>query len=412
MRVCLNCGRDLEDHARFCDICGMPTTPQQVIRPAVPYPPPRRISEAPEEKGIQANVPRLSIILLIVGSLIGLGIGALIFSRQQTVTTQTLTVTSIVTSTQQFTATITSLLTVTQAISSVSSVTTSGGFIPSGLSLNLVVNLAAFLIIPLFVIIAHKVGGYPESADKSEQPGRMIADALLIWGIYMAFILTIPVVFFPLMQGIMAGSSQAVFLATQIAIMFIPALLFPVLYVRLKDKWTAVDFGLTIRIIGGKTVIIGIVFVILYILLNALLVSPTPLTNLATAAFMLLSVYSPSFLEELLARGIIQGKMELALGGSLKPILVTSLLFALWRVPSILSGVNLYGVQTMSILLIAMNLVGAYLGGGVLLGILYRKTRSLLPGIIVRYLMDFGPAIFAWLISISGLLKSLGISIT
>jgi len=415
MRVCFNCGRDLEDRARFCDVCGMPQpTPEPARRPLVSYPPPTRVPQAPETGGGRVNVPRLAFFLLLIGSAIGFGIGAALFSWQQTTTTQRLTVTSIVTSTQQITLTQTSLLTMTQTISSISpptvtqtisstsSTTTLGGFILSGLSLNLV----AFLMIPLFVVIIHKVGRYPEPVSKSERPGRMIADALLIWGIYMAAILVL-LVFLPLMQAMMTGSNPVIFLATQLAITFIPVLLLPVLYVRRRDRWTAADFGLTGKIIGWKTVVIGIVFGVLYSLLGVFLVSPAPLTNLTTAALMLLSVYSPTFLEELLARGIIQGKMERALGGSMKPILLTSLLFVLWRVPSIFSGFNLYGAQIVSVLLVAMNLVGAYLGGGVLLGILYRKTRSLLPGIIVRYLMDFGPAIFAWLLLI---LAQIGIS--
>jgi membrane protease YdiL (CAAX protease family) len=245
-------------------------------------------------------------------------------------------------------------------------------------------SLMAILVISPTVIISHKVGSYPSPVSRSDHPCRIITDALLVWGIYMVAILMFLTVF-----------SQA--LAIQDIISFVPVLLLPILYVRHRDKWKAIDFGLTKNVLGRQTWVVGIAFGVLWSLLAAPLVSPLSLDNPRIAAFLILKLYSPAFLEEVLARGIVQGKMERALGGHLKPILLTGVLFMLWHVPKFFLGGtgNLVSIDVLEALL---DLVGVYLGGGILLGILYRKTRSLLPGIIVHYLYDFGPSIFSWII--------------
>ena len=258
-------------------------------------------------------------------------------------------------------------------------------------------SLMAILVISPTVIMSHKVGPYPSPVGRSDHPRRMIVDALLVWGIYMVDILMFLTVFSQV-GGMMTELSPVVNLAIfQDAITFVPVLLLPILYVRHRDKWTTVDLGLTGKIAGRQTWVLGIAFGVFWSLLAAPLFSPLSPANPSNAAFLILKLYSPAFLEEVLARGIVQGKMERALGGHVKPILMTGVLFMLWHVPKFLLG-GTGNLVSMNALVALLDLAGVYLGGGILLGILYRKTRSLLPGIIVHYLYDFGPSIFSWLV--------------
>jgi membrane protease YdiL (CAAX protease family) len=246
-------------------------------------------------------------------------------------------------------------------------------------------SLMAISAISATVIMSHKVGSYPSPVSRSDHPCRIIADALLVWGIYMVVILMF-----------VKEPSPVAALAIQDIISFVPVLLLPILYVRHRDKWKAIDFGLTKNVLGRQTWVVGIAFGVLWSLLAAPLVSPLSLANPSIVAFLILKLYSPAFLEEVLARGIVQGKMERALGGHVKPILLTSVLFMLWHVPKFFLG-GTGNLASIDVLVALLDLAGVYLGG-VLLGILYRKTRSLLPGIIVHYLYDFGPSIFSWII--------------
>jgi hypothetical protein len=66
---------------------------------------------------MQINVMRVSVILLLIGTAIGFGIGAATFSGQQTTITQRLTTTNTVTSLQQLLVTRTTTQTVLQTTS-------------------------------------------------------------------------------------------------------------------------------------------------------------------------------------------------------------------------------------------------------------------------------------------------------
>jgi membrane protease YdiL (CAAX protease family) len=100
---------------------------------------------------------------------------------------------------------------------------------------------------------------------------------------------------------------------------------------------------------------------------------------------VIMSLYQPAFTEEFFFRGVIQGKLERALGGN-KAWFFSGILFGLMH-----ASVNFFGQQWYrhgESLTNALILLGIQTLFGWIFGIMFMKTRSLLPSYLAHYFLD------------------------
>ena len=102
--------------------------------------------------------------------------------------------------------------------------------------------------------------------------------------------------------------------------------------------------------------------------------------------FLVISLYSTVFLEEFLFRGVIQSKLERALGLH-KGWFYGGIIFGLMHIPTNFFG-PLWEAGDASILTGFFLLIGQIMNGW-WFGITYTKTRSLIPCLILHYMADF-----------------------
>ena len=146
------------------------------------------------------------------------------------------------------------------------------------------------------------------------------------------------------------------------------------------NKWTAKDLGFSMP--GSRSVTI---FSIGVMALIGVVGFFEPGFKPLTAWFVLMSLYQPAFTEEFFFRGVIQGKLERALGQN-KAWFFSGILFGLMH-----TSVNLFGQQwyrygenminALVLLLIQTLFVWIF-------GTMYMKSRSLLPSYVAHYLID------------------------
>jgi membrane protease YdiL (CAAX protease family) len=100
---------------------------------------------------------------------------------------------------------------------------------------------------------------------------------------------------------------------------------------------------------------------------------------------VMMSLYQPAFTEEFLFRGVIQGKLERALGQN-KAWFYSGILFGLMH-----TSVNFFGQQWYrhgEEVLNALVLLVIQTIAGWSFGIMYMKSRSLWPSAIAHFLTD------------------------
>jgi membrane protease YdiL (CAAX protease family) len=95
---------------------------------------------------------------------------------------------------------------------------------------------------------------------------------------------------------------------------------------------------------------------------------------------ILFAVWQPAFIEEFFFRGIIQGRLERVIGQN-KAWIYGGILFGLIHLPF-----N-YIVGGMDLVTGLFMFVGQVISGWIF-GILYMKTRSIWPGVLVHFITD------------------------
>jgi len=122
-------------------------------------------------------------------------------------------------------------------------------------------------------------------------------------------------------------------------------------------------------------------------------VSPAP----APVLFLLVALYQNIFLEEFFFRGVIQAKLERAWGQN-KAWILGEIVFGLMHVINDYAIPLLLGVDVVSVIITGSLLLFIQTINGWFLGILYIKTRNLIPCIIVHFISNYLTAIIAWFI--------------
>ncbi|MFC1561509.1 lysostaphin resistance A-like protein [candidate division KSB1 bacterium] len=235
--------------------------------------------------------------------------------------------------------------------------------------------LAIEIAIPLGIValLHFKIGNYPQSLPLEENKWKGIWETLIIWALS---VIVLTMIIFSNSAEKMADPTLGTLLQF-ILITAVPYILIPVLYLRLVKKWTLKDFGFRKTAPNSRAVIIFAV--ILFAIAGTL-----PLLNSGfspiSVLLLLFALYQPAFIEEFFFRSIIQGRLERILGQN-KAWIYGGILFGLAHF-----FVNYYvtGLDLASGIFMLIGQITA----GWMFGIIYMKTRSLWPGILVHYLTD------------------------
>lgn len=235
------------------------------------------------------------------------------------------------------------------------------------------------IFLPLAIVAAmhYWIGTYPEPFPNSINKKREIAEVIGFWLLAMA-----ASTFFIFQRS--PAELEVVTTDLQLRHMVyavLPWLILPLAYVVIRQKWKAQDLGFCLP--RSWPMIVFALALFGFAGIEPLLgdvAEPLPLM------FLVIAVYQPAFIEEFFFRVILQGKLERALGQT-SAWFYSGILFGLIHVP-----VDFYGPQFYangSNYVNASFLLLSQIIAGWIFGIIYSKTRSILPGMLAHYLADF-----------------------
>jgi len=229
------------------------------------------------------------------------------------------------------------------------------------------------VVLPLviFFILHRWIGKYPTPLPLSKDRRREILETIALW----VFSVVVATMFLlsRTPDELAAPSNELWGLMSLVA--SVPNIVVPLLFVLLVKKWTAKDLGFSMPSARAVTIFAIAVFAFFGIIPIFLGQEPLPVSNL------LFSLYVTAFVEEFFFRAIIQGKLERALGQN-KAWFYSGILFGLAHVVT-----NSF-VRGLDIGPGAFMLIGQIIVGWIF-GIIYMKTRSLLPSFVAHYVTDF-----------------------
>jgi membrane protease YdiL (CAAX protease family) len=255
--------------------------------------------------------------------------------------------------------------------------------------MDLIWRLVYFLIIGLSVWLLHSTtGNYPVPLPRSETPRKEIRGVILLW----AVALVVPVLrIFALSPWLnRVVTDQTLRELVLLPLLSVPYLVLP-LYIVLKlDRRKLRNLGLTWRIDTPWAAIYAVGFCLasgaVAFLTNQAVIGIKPLP----LGVLILLLYNNSFLEEFYHRGVILSKLERAVG-QVKAILWGGILFGATHV--VFDIIELAGSDAVFVYLAILMQTMA----GWFFGIVYTKTRSLWPGVLGHYLVNWLPSILVLL---------------
>lgn len=240
-----------------------------------------------------------------------------------------------------------------------------------GISLNILLPLAIVGVMHLWV------GSYPAPYPESRNKRREIIEVLVVW----LLVLIVSSVY-------LFGHSPEELKSPTVALIFgfigyamIPMLILPLAYVVFVQKWTFRDLGFVLPRCWPM-----VAFALMLFALGEVLPLFGGATDPLPWAFIAIAVYQPAFIEEFFFRVILQGKLERALGQN-RAWFYSGILFGLMHAPVDFFGPQFYAHG--SSYLNACLLLLTQITFGWIYGIIYSKTRSILPGMLAHFMIDF-----------------------
>lgn len=232
-----------------------------------------------------------------------------------------------------------------------------------------ILNVGVSLVI--FFVLHRWIGKYPTPLPLSKDRRRGILETIALW--VFSVVVTTMFLLSRTPEEMAAPSNELWGLMSLVA--SVPYIVVPLLFVLLVNKWTAKDLGFSMPSARSVTIFAIAVFAFIGIIPIFLGIEALPVSHL------LFSLYVTAFLEEFFFRVIIQGKLERALGQN-KAWFYSGILFGLAHVVtnSFVRGLDIGPGIFM--------LVGQIITGWIF-GIIYMKTRSLLPSFVAHYVTDF-----------------------
>jgi membrane protease YdiL (CAAX protease family) len=232
------------------------------------------------------------------------------------------------------------------------------------------VNLAMFLL------LHYVIGRYPEPLPASKDRRGEIFEVLGLWVIVTTAV-TLSVLIIP--ESELQAPTFGIVLKSNLLLSPFWVVI-PLVVVLLRNKWSLRDLGFTVPRSSPVTIFAISVMVAIGIL-QTLDRNFEPIPGW----LLIMSVYQPAFTEEFLFRGVIQGKLERVLGQN-KAWFYSGILFGLMH-----TSVNFFGQQWYRYgenYLNALILLLIQIIAGWTFGIIYMKSRSLLPGVVAHFLTD------------------------
>ncbi|MHA2338896.1 MAG: CPBP family intramembrane glutamic endopeptidase [Candidatus Hodarchaeales archaeon] len=243
-------------------------------------------------------------------------------------------------------------------------------------------------------LIHKKVGEYPDPLPLSKHPRREIRDVFLFYIIALIFYVIITAVIFSVFSSQITTDRYAIEPAIFLTLtLTLPLLIIPFVYVRRVNSWNIEDMGLTTKVQNINVIVVAIIGTLILNIVALMFGKPLPVPLL----FLLLAMYFNIFLEEFFYRGVIQSKLERILGQN-KAWFYGGILFGLVHIFSDYFIPFLNGEEIHSVLVSGTGELIFQIVNGWFLGILYMKTRNLIPGIIVHFIANYSKSIFVWFI--------------
>jgi len=234
------------------------------------------------------------------------------------------------------------------------------------------------------------IGRYPPPLPRNRDPRMEIREVLLLWLVAVAVPILRLYAITPWLER--ALPDRTLRELVNVPLLSVPYLALPLFVAVWRSGWTAKDLGLVWRVQSRSVAVFAVAFGVLSgsvpILTGQAVMGFDPLP----AGEFLLLVYTNSFLEEFYHRGVIQSKLERALGQG-RAVLRGGILFGLTHVAFDMS--RLMATQGAPAVLLAVLLQSM---AGWVFGIIYMKTRSLWPGIACHYSVNWLSAILAGLL--------------
>lgn len=228
--------------------------------------------------------------------------------------------------------------------------------------------IASCILFIAILYLINKLGKNPTPLLRSEKPKKDLIEVgvfTLIVALYLTlkiFVLN-PIGF---SFSISIGMSTIIFL------------IIPLMYTRYRDQWTWKDFGINSKVKNWYVVIASIIY---FTLLGFQIIVET------SWYFLIIFFYSNVFLEEFLFRGVIQSKIEKALGQN-KAVFLQGVLFMLIHAPKYIQEFSVEGDFAWFLSRFILQFFNGYL-----FGLIYLKTRNLWISVICHYLNNFIGAI-------------------
>jgi len=230
-----------------------------------------------------------------------------------------------------------------------------------------------------------KIGEYPVPLRRSKKPQREVLEALLLWGLAFVVSMWMTLWITPTLDHLIVDRTLRELVVVPLCAVIYIAL--PSFTVVKSNNWTAEDLGLTLkcqsRSVAILAVLLGIVTGSIAFVSNQAVIG----IDLLPWGALLILIFTNSFTEEFYHRGVIQSLLERAIGQK-GAILWGGILFGLTHVVFDITKL----METKGILSIAFALLLQTMAGW-LFGIIYMKTRTLWPGIVFHYLVNWLPSI-------------------
>lgn len=235
-------------------------------------------------------------------------------------------------------------------------------------------------------IFLYLFGQNPPELNKTDNPQRSLKMILLFFLAQFLFFLLGIWVFAPIFAEL---GIDYYYISTLIATILFVILPLAFLTSKSYDNFTLREIGFSIRHLNkNQTFIILIAFVgyFVYGIFRILFLVPSEPFWWVTIVLML---YSNAFVEEFFGRAFIQSKLETIYGIN-RALIFQTILFVLIHIPG-----NFYRyIQYPDLLYLIISFLFQIVHGFVY-GILYWKTRSIYPSVIVHYLTNWmGPIYF------------------
>jgi uncharacterized protein len=237
-------------------------------------------------------------------------------------------------------------------------------------------------------LLDRDIDAYPPPLPKSVKPRREIGVVLLLEGIALG----VNAISLWIINPWYIGAAIQPVLGELINLLLItlPFLILP-LYLARRDGYTAADHGLTWKSLSTPVTIFALAFGAV----SGAVAFWTGETVVGVEALsvgaLLLLIYNNAFLEEFFYRGVIQNRLE-RLFGQRWAVLAGGLLFAGAHILFDFRVLASEGDLGAVIFALLMQIVG-----GMLLGLIFIKTRTLWPGVACHYLVNWLPSILSLL---------------